>query len=153
MFVVVPDVNAISRNSNDLQLSYPESPTEFSSYPEFMFENLTIDFMDMGCGRGGENMSSDHFPTILETGNGVDSGNTHGLCPFGEMMTYYHEHYDKMMNGDDVKPKFELETGCFSDLYGSIVERNGSTGYFLGLGSSWAGLMNGYESSSTNSLV
>ncbi|KAJ0804487.1 hypothetical protein HanPI659440_Chr02g0038611 [Helianthus annuus] len=130
-----------------------------------MFEDLTIDFMERGGG--------DYFPSTtgpIPTGGykptggyslyEVHTGNIHGPGPFGEMMSYYDEHYDNLiLNGDDVKPKlFDFEwrdqTGCHSDIHGSGVGRNGSSGYhLLGLGSSWAGLVNGYGSSSTNPLV
>ncbi|KAM0035097.1 putative transcription factor C2C2-Dof family [Helianthus debilis subsp. tardiflorus] len=162
---ILSDGNAISPNSIGLQLSRPESPVHFSENPEFMFEDLTIDFMERG---GGDYFPSTTGPIPIggykATGGynpyGVHTGNIHGPGPFGEMMSYYDEHYDKLiLNGDDVKPKlFDFEsqdqTGCHSDIHGSGVGRNGSSGYhLLGLGSSWAGLVNGYGSSSTNPLL
>ncbi|KAJ0785492.1 hypothetical protein HanOQP8_Chr02g0043781 [Helianthus annuus] len=121
-----------------------------------MFEDLTIDYFPSTTGpipTGGYKPTGGYSPYEVHTGN------IHGPGPFGEM-TYYDEHYDNLiLNGDDVKPKlFDFEwrdqTGCHSDIHGSGVGRNGSSGYhLLGLGSSWAGLVNGYGSSSTNPLV
>ncbi|KAK1427645.1 hypothetical protein QVD17_16336 [Tagetes erecta] len=149
----------ITRNSFDLQLSYPSSPIKFSTEnPDFLFEDLTIDFMDKGCGSRGYN-GGNYFPFMASDGGyGPDTGNIHGSSVFSESMPYYDEHYEKMLNGEDVKPKvLDLEwrdqTGCHSDLHGSGVGRNGSYGYIPGLGGLWAGLFNGYGSSSTNPLV
>ncbi|KAI7753168.1 hypothetical protein M8C21_021553 [Ambrosia artemisiifolia] len=158
---ILSDGNAISPNSIGLQLSNPVSPIRFSENPDFMFEDLTIDFMERG---GGDHYpSSVHLATVGYNPNGdyssygpMDTSGIHRPGPFGEMMSYYDDRYEKLMiNGDDVKPKlldFEWrdQTGCHSDLHGSGVGRNGSSGYhLLGLGSSWAGLVNGYGSSST----
>ncbi|KAI3807032.1 hypothetical protein L1987_22952 [Smallanthus sonchifolius] len=148
-FYVVSDGTRINRNSIGLQLSYPESPVHFSENPDFMFEDLTTDFLERGGG-GRDYDGGDYFPSMVATGGyGADTGNIHGPGPFGEMMSYYEEHYEKLINGDDVKPKVD-QTGCHSDLHGSGVGRNGSSGYLLGLGSSWAGLINRYGSSSAN---
>lgn len=129
----------------------------FSAYPDFMFENLTINFLESGQNGGvnGEYENGDHFPAMVYE---ADTRNTHGLTPFGDMMTYYHDYFNKTVNIDDVKPKlFECgrldQTGCHSDPFGLVVGGNGSSGSLMGLGSSWAGLMNGYGASSTNPLV
>ncbi|KAI3763145.1 hypothetical protein L1987_53595 [Smallanthus sonchifolius] len=132
-----------SRNSISLQLSYPESPVHFSESPNFMFEDLTIDFLEKGGG-GRDYDGGDYFSSMVATGGyAADTGNIHGPGLFGEMMSYYDEHYEKLINGDDVKPKVD-QTGCHSDLHGSGVGRNGSSGYLPGLGSSRAGLINGF---------
>lgn len=136
---------------------------DFSAHPhDFMFENLTsgapaaIDFLESGGG-GDYDRIGDHFPAMVGAdGYGSDMGNTHGLAQ--EMITY-DEYYETMMNGIDVKPRvFALGwqdqlAGCHSDLHGSGEGRNGSSGYLLGFGSSWAGLINGYGSSATKPLV
>ncbi|XP_076940908.1 uncharacterized protein LOC143610265 [Bidens hawaiensis] len=155
---VLSDGLAMSPNSISLQLSRPESPTQFSENPDFMFENLTIEFMDKAKGAGIRNYNGgDYFPSAVATGI-CGYRPDYGPGPFGETMWYYDERYDKLVNGDDVKPKvFDLErrdqTGCYPDLHDSGVGRNGSSGYLLGLGSSSPGLVNGYGSSSTNLLV
>nr|XP_043637197.1 dof zinc finger protein DOF3.1-like [Erigeron canadensis] len=150
------DGNVVSHNSSGLQLSCPTSPVYSNNnlaeyaYPNLMFDNLTIDFMESGGGTR-ENEGGDQFSTTVANGYESGTGNVYGMSPFGEMMSYYDEHYQKMINGDDVKPRlcdFDLEwrdqIGCHLDLHGSGGGINGS---------SWAGLMSGYGSSSTNSLV
>ncbi|XP_076945704.1 uncharacterized protein LOC143616890 [Bidens hawaiensis] len=165
---LLSDGLGMSPSSISLQLSRPESPVQFSENPDFMFEDLTIDFMDRGGGGGIRNYNgADYFQSTAATGiggyrpnngYGPDTSNIYGPGPFGETMWYFDERYDMLVNGDDVKPKvFDLErrdqAGCYSDLHDSGVGRNGSPGYLLGLGSAWTGLVHGYGSASTNPLV
>lgn len=132
-----------------------------------MFDNLTtgapaaIDFLESGGGGGEYDQIGDRFPAMVAAGGyGTDMGYTHGLSHETTAYDEYdHEYYETMMNGIDVKPRvFALGwqdqlAGCNSDLHGSGEGRNGSSGYLLGFGSSWAGLMNGYGSSTTKPLV
>ncbi|XP_076952651.1 uncharacterized protein LOC143626439 [Bidens hawaiensis] len=161
---VSSDGLAMSPKSISLQLSRPESPVQFSENPDFMFEDLTIDFMDKGGGGMRSYNGGDYFPSTgiggyrPDNGYRPDTSNIYGPDPFGEKMWYYDERYDMVVIGDDVKPKvFDLErrdqAGCYPDLHDSGVGRNGSSGYLLGLGSSWPGLVNGHGSSSTIPLV
>ncbi|KVH98221.1 dof zinc finger protein DOF5.6-like [Cynara cardunculus var. scolymus] len=151
-----PQPSGMSSNFMDLH-----SPVEFSVDPHFMFENLTngspaaIDFLESGGGCGGgeyDDQIVDDFPAMVVAGGyGADMGNTHGSNP--ETISYDeydHEYYESMMNGTDMKPsrvftlgwQDQAGSGCDSDLNGSGEGRNGASGYLMGFGSSWAGLMN-----------
>ncbi|PWA51908.1 zinc finger, Dof-type [Artemisia annua] len=164
----VRELQRQQKYENEVQHTYKESHElanssrpMFSAYPDFMFENLTINFLEssQNGGDNGEYENGDHFPVMVPThGYEADTRNTHGVNPFGDMMTYYHDYFNKTVNIDDVKPKlFECgrldQTGCHSDPFGLGVGGSGSSGSLMGLGSSWAGLMNGYGASSTNPLV
>ncbi|KAI3684518.1 hypothetical protein L6452_33742 [Arctium lappa] len=133
-------------HSGEVHFSCPESPVEFSRVNHcFMFENL--------AGGAPAAVGGGWFPAMVGGG---------GCGVVGETMSYGEyddECYESVMNGIDVKPRVlavgweEELVGCDSDIYGSGQGRNGSSGYELGFGASWVGLMNGYGSSTMKPLI
>ncbi|KAJ9559732.1 hypothetical protein OSB04_004892 [Centaurea solstitialis] len=121
--------------------------------PHFMFENLaTGGGGDGEQGRihveprfaigGDDDGIGGGFPAVVDSGGyrlstgGID---IHGLG----LETTVFDAYLTLGPWEDG----EAGSGCDSDLYGLGEGGNGSSGFLLGFGSSWAGLMNGYGSS------
>ncbi|KAI7754723.1 hypothetical protein M8C21_013848 [Ambrosia artemisiifolia] len=158
--------NELVMSSRDLQLSYPEAMMKYSGLNLFGNANSgdvrSFMFENMNSGYGGVNvMGQSYHGGICSPLGGMTLDSINGSLMERGLIGYNREGIGVNDNGIggfvDVKPNVlalewqdDDQTGV--SAISSSVGGGGDSGYLMGFGSSWGGMVNGYGPPTTNPL-